>query len=273
MHGQHDISIPVPDADIRPRYLGEVVRAASGETSDWHTHEFGQLISARAGAITIGTPTRVLLLSPAMVLWIPPDTRHWMRCGANNEMLYVDINRAEAQALGSACRIMAMTPLMGALMVATLPSDLASRPTAHHTALYDLLRLEVQAARDVPLSVALPQDRRVRALAEHALDNPGAVSSLTHWLAGAAASRKTIERIFLAETGMTPLKWLRHARLLHAVSRLAEGEKVSTVALDLGYESSSAFSYMFRQTLGLSPTDFCGRVTHEPGMPDAIAKP
>ncbi|MFN4101501.1 MAG: helix-turn-helix domain-containing protein [Pararhodobacter sp.] len=56
---------------------------------------------------------------------------------------------------------------------------------------------------------------------------------------------------------MPPSRWLRQVRILHAVYQLAAGEKVSTVALNAGYESSSAFSYMFRQAIGLSPSFFC----------------
>jgi len=103
----------------------------------------------------------------------------------------------------------------------------------------------------------MPQDHRIAEIAEAALDDPGVIESVDTWLASAPASRKTIERLFVAETGMPPSQWLRHARVLHAISRLAAGEKVSSVAFDMGYSSSSAFSYMFRQTLGRSPSEFC----------------
>lgn len=212
----------------------------------------------------IGTPDRVLLLSPAMALWIPPDAEHWMRSGANNEMLYVDVNRAEAQALGPRCRIMAVTPLLSALMAATLPEQVDSRADAHEGALHELLRHEVKTARDVALTVAMPRDKRVRFLAHMALEDPGSITTVESWLATAAASRKTAERVFVAETGMTPSRWLRHAKLLHAVSSLVAGAKVSTVAMDLGYESVSAFSQMFRKTLGVSPSGFSSKAANHP---------
>ena len=240
-----------------PRYLGESVRPTSGESYDWHTHDFGQLISAASGSMYVGTPGRVLLLSPAMVLWIPPGVEHWMRYGSNNEMRYVDVPQDEAEKIGAVCRIMAMTPLLSALISATMPDNGRGRASDHNDALHDLLRHELVAAPDVPLSIAMPQDHRIRRFAETALDDPGVVESVDSWLAKAPASRKTIERLFVAETGMPPLRWLRHARILHAISRLAAGEKVSSVAFDMGYASSSAFSYMFRRTLGRCPSDFC----------------
>ncbi len=240
-----------------PRYLGESIRPTSGESYDWHAHDFGQLISAASGSMYVGTPGRVLLLSRAMALWIPPGVVHWMRYGSNNEMHYVDMSQDEAEKIGAVCRIMAMTPLLSALISGTMPDNGTARANDHNDALHDLLRHELVAAPDVPLSITMPQDHRIRRFAEAALDDPGAVESVDSWLAEAPASRKTIERLFATETGMPPSRWLRHARILHSISRLAAGEKVSSVAFDMGYASSSAFSYMFRRTLGRSPSDFC----------------
>jgi AraC-like DNA-binding protein len=141
-------------------------------------------------------------------------------------------------------------------MLATLPKTSSGQPKHHTDALHNLLRHEIVAARDVPLSIVIPQDRRIHGFSEAALANPGSITSVDAWFADAAASRKTIERLFVTETGMTPSRWLRHARILHAISRLAAGEKVTSVAFDMGYESSSAFSYMFRRTIGVSPRDF-----------------
>lgn len=222
-------------------------------------HDFGQLISAASGSMYIGTRDRVLLLSPAMAVWIPPDTEHWLRYGSENVMLYVDVNCDEAEQLGDACRVVAMSSLLNALFTATLPVRADARSSSHNDALHALLRQEVLSAQDVPLSLMLPEDLRVRALAQAALDDPGSFRSVEAWLIDAPASRKTIERIFIAETGMPPARWLRQARILHAVSLLASGQKVTSVAFDMGYESSSAFSYMFRQTLGVSPREFIGR--------------
>jgi AraC-like DNA-binding protein len=240
----------------RARYLGETVLSRSGASNEWHSHDFGQLILAAQGSMQVGTARHVLLLSPAMVLWIPPDALHWMRTSRDNEMLYVDVNRAEAGVLGRECRVMAVSPLLSAAMRATLPEAGLERDAAHCATLHDLLRAELLAAKDVPLSIILPEDRRIRALAERALEDLGAVASLDGWLQGAAASRKTVERLFIAETGMAPSRWLRQARALRAVAELAAGEKVVTVALNAGYNSPSAFAYMFRQTLGLSPSYF-----------------
>jgi AraC-like DNA-binding protein len=251
----------------RPRYLGETVWSEAGESHGWHSHDFGQLILGARGSMQVGTARHVLLLSPAMILWVPPDALHWMRTSRDNEMLYVDVNREEAAALGMRPRVLAVSPLLSAAMRATLPAAGTGRTAAHEATLHDLLRAELLAARDVPLSILLPEDRRIRPLAERALDDPAAVGSVADWLKDAAASRKTVERLFLAETGMTPSRWLRQVRALRAVTELAQGEKVISVALNAGYTSPSAFAHMFRMVLGRSPTFFAREAETADDMP------
>ncbi|QWK81044.1 helix-turn-helix domain-containing protein [Ochrobactrum sp. BTU1] len=245
----------MPDA-MRPRYIRDIESQEAGRDLGWHTHDFGQFFSAIRGSMYVGTRDRVLLLNPAMAVWIPPHADHWLRYVSSNEIIYVDVNRAEADKLGTEARIVQMTPLLQALMRVIPNSERSSFTKPHEAALYDLLCHEILAARDIPLSIAMPQDKRSTALAQAALDDPGSITSVDQWLSGASASRKTIERLFIAETGMPPSRWLRQVRILQAVSQLAAGKKISSVALDLGYQSPSAFTYMFRSAIGLSPRAF-----------------
>ena len=73
------------------------------------------------------------------------------------------------------------------------------------------------------------------------------------------ASKRTLTRLFPAQTGITFRTW-RHQqrRLLRALELLASGKNVTTVALELGYENTSAFIAMFRRCLGQTPTQYLG---------------
>ena len=63
-------------------------------------------------------------------------------------------------------------------------------------------------------------------------------------------SAREVARLFLRETGMSFGAWRQQARVLEAMGRLGGGEPVTQVALDLGYDSVSAFSAMFRRAAG-----------------------
>ncbi len=58
---------------------------------------------------------------------------------------------------------------------------------------------------------------------------------------------------------MTFGAWRHQVRLLKALEMLAGGHGVTAVALDLGYQSPSAFIAMFRRALGVSPGRYFAR--------------
>jgi AraC-like DNA-binding protein len=81
----------------------------------------------------------------------------------------------------------------------------------------------------------------------------------------AGASKRTLERLFLVDTNMSFGRWRQQLSLLHAIRLLAGGDKVTTVALDAGYATASAFISMFRRALGTTPGAYFA--TPEPRSP------
>src|SRR5262249_32489254 len=82
---------------------------------------------------------------------------------------------------------------------------------------------------------------------------PGDSEPIDRLARAAGASRRTLERVFQKETGMSVGRWRQQARLLHAMRLLARGERVTAIALEVGYESSSAFIAAFSAALGTTP--------------------
>ncbi|MGY8605603.1 helix-turn-helix transcriptional regulator [Gluconobacter cerinus] len=94
----------------------------------------------------------------------------------------------------------------------------------------------------------------VRAM-DSALADPGH-ASLTQALHQAGMSERSFRRHFLNETGMTWQAWITQARLFHAATLLAEGQRVTDVSAEVGYASLSAFAKAFTHLLGQSPVRF-----------------
>ncbi len=69
----------------------------------------------------------------------------------------------------------------------------------------------------------------------------------------AGASKRTVERLFVRETGLTFGRWRQQLRLMQALRFLAEGKKVSHAAYEAGYGTPSAFIFVFRRILGATP--------------------
>ena len=69
-------------------------------------------------------------------------------------------------------------------------------------------------------------------------------------------SRRSLERNFVLETGMSLGQWVRQWRLLAALRLLGEGQSVSEVAFILEFSSPSSFIALFRRELGTTPGAF-----------------
>jgi AraC-like DNA-binding protein len=92
------------------------------------------------------------------------------------------------------------------------------------------------------------------------LNDPGGTRSFEQLAGKSGASVRTLARLFRNETGLTFTRWRQQARLMEALRRLAAGDPITVVALDLGYATPSAFTYMFRRALGVAPSRFYATV-------------
>jgi AraC-like DNA-binding protein len=115
---------------------------------------------------------------------------------------------------------------------------------------------EISAAETAPLHLPMPADPRARRLADSVRDDPGDRRRLSDWARTAGASERTLERLFHSEVGMTFGAWRQQARLLRGLELLAAGESVTSVALQVGFETPSAFIAMFRRAMGTTPARY-----------------
>ncbi len=51
-------------------------------------------------------------------------------------------------------------------------------------------------------------------------------------------------------------RWRQQIRILESLRRLAMNDQVITIAMDLGYDSPSAFISMFKKALGKTPGQY-----------------
>ena len=75
--------------------------------------------------------------------------------------------------------------------------------------------------------------------------------------ARAAVSTRTLNRRFREQTGTTPLRWLRRARIRHAQSLLeTTTHPVERIAGEVGFGSPTSFRDLFKDLVGTSPRDY-----------------
>src|SRR5204863_8524735 len=119
--------------------------------------------------------------------------------------------------------------------------------------LIDVIVDQFQTLPTMPLKLPMPSDARALRVADIVRENPGQAKSLDDLVKKIGASKRTIERLFQAETELTFGRWRQQLRLLHALRLLAAGESVTAAALEVGYDSTSAFISAFKNTVGTTP--------------------
>ena len=78
-------------------------------------------------------------------------------------------------------------------------------------------------------------------------------TSLPDWAERLGLSPRTLIRRVKEETGMSFRELRRQTRVLAALERLSLGQSVTNVALDVGFDSPSAFIQAFRGVTGKTP--------------------
>jgi AraC family transcriptional regulator len=104
--------------------------------------------------------------------------------------------------------------------------------------------------------------RRIARVIEAILADPGAPHTVDTLAAIAHLSPFHFHRIYRALTGESIAETVQRLRLAKAAHQLKNaGDSVTSIALDVGYDSPQAFARAFRGFAGISPTEFRARQT------------
>lgn len=246
--------IPQGELDLIPRALAWRVSAmVPGTAIARHKHLRAQMLYASAGVMTVTTDGGVWVVPPHRAVWVPEGCEHavYANTALSLKNLYLDPRRVPD--LPTELCVVAVPGLLRELILEVVTLPALYDETGADGRMVMVILDRIRALDVVPLHLPLPVGRRVGQIAATLLRKPEDGRTLAEWADHAGISARTLARRFQAETGMTFGQWRQQARLLEALRRLANGDSVTVVALDLGYESQSAFIAMFKKALGKTP--------------------
>ena len=238
-----------------------VVRSASlrfptGFRIAVHEHPWGQMVYATEGVMTVSTPAGSWVIPAHRAAWVPGRTRHEILTTGSVRMRTLYLRPDVAAQLPRLCSVLSVSPLLRELVLETLRLGMLHDDVDEERSLAQVLVAQIKATPEIPLDMAWPTDARARRVAEKAQKHLDKAMALDDLAQGSGASVRTLERLFLRETGLTFVRWRQQARLLEALRRLATGESVTSTAFCVGYRSTSAFVAMFRRALGVTPARY-----------------
>lgn len=225
----------------------------------FHTHRKAQLFFIVRGLVTCESRAGLWTVPPRSALWIPPGEEHRLQLSGRLEGYFALLEPVLVSTMPAACCAMEVSPLLRELLArcATLP--LLYAETAAIENLHRVLLDEILSAHREDLFLPMPDDPRVRRLAELLAKRPADPATAGVWAKRIGVSERTLHRILTSEVGMSFGRWRQQLHIILALRWMSAGMSVQAVAIDLGYEEPGSFVTMFRKALGLSPARFMAR--------------
>ncbi len=228
----------------------------SGQVLPFHSHRRAQLVYASEGIMTVTTKSASYVVPPQRSVWMPADVQHRIDARSNVAMRTLYIDPQLVKALPDEACILQITPLLRELIVAVVAAGPVYGPDSPESRIMSVILDQIKTMPVVSLALPLPTDTRLLRITKLLIENAADKRDLEQWSREVGASKRTLSRLFTAQTGMSFREWRQQRRLLRAVELLAAGESVTGIALELGYDNTSAFIAMFRRCLGTTPARY-----------------
>jgi AraC-like DNA-binding protein len=216
-----------------------------------------QLLLAETGTMTVITDDASWLVPPHRAVWAPSGVRHAITTEGRVRVRSLYLASGVVTDPGG-CRAVELTEFCRALVLHAVRKAPLWSGIERDAHLISVLSDEIAILDDAPLRLPMPTDPRCRHVVDALLADPGDERTVDDLARSASTSRRTLERLFQTETGMSVGRWRTQARVHAAIRLLAGGDSVTRVAADVGYSTPSAFGAAFRQVIGTSP----GRYLH-----------
>lgn len=221
-----------------------------------HRHPRAHIILPERGSCWVVAPEGTWLVPTGQAIWIPSWVPHQVFSPGSvaARMIFID----------ETC-VRTLPPRCGAVSVTSFLRELTSRALAYgnsygvngpETRLARVLLDEMSSLEPSPLLIPVSKDPRLAGAMERLVRDPGGNEVITQVARHVGTSGRTLARLFRVETGMTFIQWRTRLRLVESIKRLTQGARVTEVALDMGYSSTSSFVCVFRQHLGIPPVRY-----------------
>jgi len=218
-----------------------------------HRHTAAQLVHAVSGVMAVTTRDGLWVVPPGRGLWVPPLTPHAIRMRGRVAMRTLYAVPGFVPHAPRSCAVLEVSPLLREILLRALDFPVPYPTGGAEERLVAVVPDEIRAASRQPVHLPMPADPRALRVAEALRHRPEDDRPLEAWAREAGASARTLARLFRRDTDTSFGAWRQQARLLRSLELLAEDRPVTAVALDLGYQSPSAFVSMFRRALGVTP--------------------
>lgn len=221
-----------------------------------HHHDHAQLLYASSGVMSVMADNATFVIPPQRAIWLPSRVDHEVSCRGHVSLRTLYFDEVMTGMAGRPCQVIEISDFLKALIVEMSRFGQSYGDDGREMRIARVLIEELKQMPTAPYRAPMPQDPRLLRVCRSIIDDPADQRDLDQLASLAGMGRRTFTRQFQAEVGMGLAVWRQQVRLMAALSMLAAGDPVTTVAFAVGYDSPSAFSAMFRRSFGVPPSDY-----------------
>lgn len=189
-------------------------------------------------------------------IWIPAGEEHALQMHGQVFLQTVYLERDRARTSDLTCSAFEISRLMHELIVHVCNLGIVHHDSKENRTLIQFFIDQVERLSPNPLVIPMPQDERARRLAQLIVTAPASSQRLGQLSMECGASLRTMQRLFVEQVGVPLARWRNQVKMVTAVQLLGRRQSVTRIAMDLGFESVSAFIFSFRRYFGVSPGKF-----------------
>ncbi len=228
----------------------------AGHVIPLHFHDRDQLVYASRGVMTVRTRHGTWVVPPHRAVWIPAEVSHTITMSGSVAMRTAYLKPGLAKELPRDCCVINVAPLLKELILYACSLHTLKNTVRWQEHLIAVILHQLETVQMIPLQLPHLSDPKLVRIAQVFMQDPSDRRTLSQICRVCGASKRSVERLFQQEVGMTFGSWRQQLRLMQGLRVLAEGAKVTHAALESGYSTPSAFIAMFRKALGITPSSY-----------------
>lgn len=221
-----------------------------------HSHPRAQLLYATSGVMNVVVKNEIWVVNPLQGLWIPGNIEHQVTFQENVKLYSVFIDPSCIENLPHHCFSFDMNEFLKQLLFKIISFKKNIQITLPEKKIMDVFLDELALIK--PSSTFLPTSNNIKLkkVIDLLMNDIASKETLEYYADISYISPRTLSRLFIKELGMNFSDWRTRLKLLEAIKRLGEKQPVKEIAFDLGYETTSAFIFMFKKNLGKTPSNY-----------------
>ena len=221
-----------------------------------HAHPRAQLIYATSGVMNIVADNQIWVVNPLQGLWIPGGMEHEVTFQKDVKLYSVFIDPSFADGLPKTTFSFDISVFLKQLVFKIISFNIIDAVSISQKRIMDVFLDEMALIEPSATFLPTTNHQKLKKVVQLLLNDVASKYTIEYYAEISSMSSRTLSRLFIKELGMNFSDWRIRLKLLEAIKRLGEKQSVKEIAFDLGYETTSAFIFMFKKHLGKTPSNY-----------------